>query len=287
MTSGRLPERELLSDFVRMYPFQPATAYWRWFETDVILRSAPPTGFGLDLGCGDGQLTQLMADRVGGWRLVGLEPDPREIELARRQSVYQRLHAAPGDVIPEPDATFDFVFSNSVLEHIPDVRPVLREVRRVLKPGGQLIATVPGRDFHDCLAGPPWWWRLLFGASRDDYLAELDRRLAHFYYWGDEQWRNALRATGFTRVACTPYMQRDLVQRWERLTNCTSGILYKLTGARRRPIDIQRQMHLRGAGRKMPRVLLPALLALLGRGNRMDAGKPPRYGCLLLRASRD
>lgn len=279
-----MPDRTLLADFLRIYPHQPATAYWRWFETDVILRCPLPVGRGLDLGCGDGQLTQLIANRLGTWRLVGVEPDPAEIALAESKPVYERLYCTGGDAVPEPEGSFDFVFSNSVLEHIPDVRPVLREARRVLRAGGQLVATVPSGDFHACLAGPPWWWRLVWGASRADYLAEFDRRIAHFYYWSDTEWTAALRAAGFARVELRPYFERRLVQRWEWITNHTSGILYKLGGGRARPIEIQRKLGLRRPSPRGAGLLRPLLTTYLGNGNHMDPGCPPLYGCRLIQA---
>ena len=282
---SKAPPLDLLRSFLRLYPFQPATALWRWFEVDALLRAPMPRGLGLDLGCGDGKLTQFVADRVGTWRLVGLDPDPAEIEMATLCPVYERLHCSRGDHIPEPAETFDFVFSNSVLEHIPDVRPVLREARRVIRPGGQLVLTVPSIDFRDCLAGPSLAWRALFGADRAAYLAEFDRRAAVLYYWEDATWSAELRAAGFQRIEVVPFLERSVVQRFEKLANATSGVLYKLFGGQDQPIEIQRKLGMRRSGQQMLRFAAAPMARVLAAALRVDPGAPPLYGCRLVRAT--
>ena len=61
---SKAPPLDLLRSFLCLYPFQPATALWRWFEVEVLLRVPMPRGLVLDLGCGDGKLTQIVADRA-------------------------------------------------------------------------------------------------------------------------------------------------------------------------------------------------------------------------------
>jgi SAM-dependent methyltransferase len=171
-------DRDLLTEFVARYPAQPATAFWRGIEIDILAKADIPDGLGLDLGCGDGILTDILFKRIGRKpRLVGIDPDLLETDAARKYDFYERIHTVAGDAIPEADATFDYVISNSVLEHIPGLEPVIREVGRVLKPGGRFYYTVPCPGFHDNLGGS-----ILPGASRDRYLAQLDKRLAHFNY---------------------------------------------------------------------------------------------------------
>ena len=278
------PTLELLRDFVQMYPYQPATTFWRWFETDFILRSEMPKGFGLDLGCGDGRLTKLIAGRIQDWKLVGLEPDPDEIKQAEQYNLYERLHCVGGDSIPEEDGTFDFVFSNSVLEHIPDVVPVLHEARRVLKPEGQFVFTVPSINLKDCMYGPPLSWKILFGANRDSYLEEFDRRIAHEYYWTDQEWEDNLVSAGFSNMEIIPFLEQSLIRRWEWLANSTSGWLYKFHGGKMRPIEIQRKHGMRKEERRTPSFLIEPITRFLSFNVIIDAGEPPLYGCRLIRA---
>src|ERR1035437_2226804 len=87
----------------------------------------------LDLGCGDGLFASILfADSID----TGIDPDERELQKAGKTGAYKELIHCPGSEIPKPNASYQTVFSNSVLEHIPDLLPVLAEVHRILVPGG-------------------------------------------------------------------------------------------------------------------------------------------------------
>ncbi len=279
-------DRSLLARFLRDYPFQPATAFWRAIEIDEVIRHSIPQGLGLDLGCGDGQLTGIVLERAGPGdrRLVGLDPDPAEIASAAKIGIYQQLLAVSGDHVPMTDASVDWVFSNSVLEHIDAIQPVLAEVARVVKPGGTFLFTVPADTFHRCLRGP-----LLPFASRSAYLKDLDRRLAHQRYWGEAEWREQLRAEGFEVVRTVRYMPAPAVRRWESISRLTAGVLYLLFRGRKAPIEIQRTLGLRGNRLRIPRTLSLLLAWLLSAGieaERDPAGPGEEFGCLLVEARR-
>ena len=170
-------DRSLLRDTLSTYPAQPATAVWRAVEIGVLLDIGIPEGRGLDLGCGDGKLTALILQRAGARVLVGVDLDPLEARAAGRSGIYAAVHTAPAHRVPEADGSFDFVISNSVLEHLLALEPVLHEVARLLRPGGRFLFTVPGPGFHANLRGSllPW-------VARARYLQDLDRRLAHLHY---------------------------------------------------------------------------------------------------------
>jgi SAM-dependent methyltransferase len=231
---------ELLKTFVSAYTAQPATAYWRAIEVGAIARYGLPQGLGLDLGCGDGILTGILLEAVGPRRLVGIDLDPQEIEAARKFPFYERLHAAPATAIPEADGTFDFVLSNSVLEHIPDLESTIAEVSRVLRPGGKYVFTVPAPALHDNLSGP-----VMPNVSRATYIENLDRRIAHIHYLSVTQWRQMSEAHGLTLDDCLGFIDAQQTRRWENLSRVTGGALYWLFGERKSPIEIQRTLGLR------------------------------------------
>jgi len=228
---------DLLVRFIETYPAQPATAFWRAIEIDALARAHLPEGLGLDLGCGDGKLTDILLSLTGPRRMVGIDPDPEETKAAARYGFYERLHTVPGDAIPEPDASFDFVISNSVLEHIPGLEPVIAEAGRLLKPGGRFCFTVPAPPFHDNLAGS------LFGLTRrETYLARLDKRIAHFNYLSSQDWTELCGRHGLVVESCRGYFDRPQTRRWETLSRMTGGLLYSLSGGAWRPIEIQRAL---------------------------------------------
>jgi len=243
---------ELLRSFLTEYPFQPATAFWRAIEVGEVLHGiAPLAGRVLDVGCGDGRLTRIVDRAWTGQRTwVGVDPDALEVEAARRRGFYEQLFATSAESLPLGGSTFDGAFSNSVLEHIPNVEPVLAEVSRLLRVGGRFVFTVPSPGLHEALAGP---W--LPTVSRELYLDMIDKRLAHYYYFDEQQWTTVLRRVGLTPTMARPYLQVAQVRTWENLSRLTGGLLHALTGHKVHPLTIQRKLKMRSGSEKMPGAL--------------------------------
>jgi SAM-dependent methyltransferase len=256
-------------------PYQPATNFWKAVEIEEVIKYGLPNGRGLDLGCGDGHLIAIVLGHVGSRELVGLDIDPRETALAHARNIYREVVTVPADHLPFSDSQFDFVFSNSVLEHIPNIEGVLIEVARVLKPGGRFLFTVPGADFHRCLRGPR-----IFG-SRERYLRETDARCFHLRYWDASHWSEYLRKAGLIQVHEHEYLSMSQMRRWESIARNTSGILYNMFGKKKQPIEIQRLLHVRNLRMRLPRYLSSLIAGALDLESRPEE---QFHGCLLIEA---
>ena len=284
-------DNNLLSRFLELYPGQPATAYWRSIEVLALLENWTPEGRGLDLGCGDGKLTQLIVENTGPLRMVGVDIDPLETGAAAATGIYESVHTTAGESIPCTDASFDYVLSNSVLEHIPNLESVIAETSRVLRPGGVFVFSVPTIGFRANLFGSllPW-------TSRDAYLKTVDHRIAHYHYLSRREWAELLARWSMKIEFCYGYLDKFECQRWESMSRATGGLLYTLAGGRRRPIELQRALGLRSLQLKaaFPRAVtkLLARLMTLGRSGRPRYWRTPEglmdseAGCLLIRARR-
>jgi ubiquinone/menaquinone biosynthesis C-methylase UbiE len=268
--------RTLLTELLMHAPYQPATNYWRAIEIGEVLSHGFPEGKGLDLGCGDGHLMAIILRHVGTRDLVGLDLDPEETAMAARRQIYRDVITAPGDRLPFPDNHFDYVFSNSVLEHISAIDHTLGEVARVLRPSGRFLFTVPGPHFHDCLRVPK-------AVEPGEYYNEVDQRCAHLRYWGVPDWNAHLRPRGMRVAAQREYLTQAQVQRWDAIAAKTSGILYRFVKRKKQPIQIQRQLGFRSTYLRLPKNMASGLAAFLDKD---DQSETTLNGCLLLEATK-
>lgn len=94
----------------------------------------------LDLGCGDGQLTQRIA--ATGASVTAIDASPQMVAAARARGVAAEKCAA--ESLPHPDGAFDAVFSNAVLHWVRGQNAMMTQVRRVLRPGGHFVAEMGG-----------------------------------------------------------------------------------------------------------------------------------------------
>ena len=94
----------------------------------------------LDLGCGDGQLTQRLA--ATGADVTGVDASAEMAAAACARGI-RAVHAS-AEALPFADACFDAVFSNAALHWVRDHDAMLAEVRRVLRPGGRFVAEFGG-----------------------------------------------------------------------------------------------------------------------------------------------
>ncbi len=102
----------------------------------------------LDIACGTGVVTRLASQRVGtDGTVAGLDVDPGMLAVASSTTppgMAIEWHKASAETMPLPDASFDVVLCQMGLQFVPDKPTALREMYRVLVPGGRLILNVPG-----------------------------------------------------------------------------------------------------------------------------------------------
>jgi ubiquinone/menaquinone biosynthesis C-methylase UbiE len=115
----------------------------------------PNGGYLLDVGCGAGDFLEMLQNR-SGWQVTGLEPNSAAAQYARN---LRHLEVITG-FLPQlaiPSHTYDIVTLWHVIEHVPDPKEVLNEIRRLLKPDGALIVALPVADSLEAKwFGPSW-----------------------------------------------------------------------------------------------------------------------------------
>lgn len=140
----------------------------------------------LDLGSGDASFAMQTFSRPLD---AGIDPWLAPTREARHQGAHRLLALSQGARLPFATCSFQTVVSNSVLEHIPDLDPVIAEAYRVLRPGGYLLFCSPSDHFTDWLLGAK-----LFGNAYRRWFNRISR---HQHCDSPATWRQRLEGAGF------------------------------------------------------------------------------------------
>jgi 2-polyprenyl-3-methyl-5-hydroxy-6-metoxy-1,4-benzoquinol methylase len=160
---------------------------------DELLEAASP-GTVLDVGCGEGVLTQRWAEQLQPGSVVGLDlPDPKlASEWRTRARANLRFIAGRGDELPFGEHEFDLVAAIETLEHVPDPQRTLAEMARVAR--RHLLVSVPREPL----------WRAL-NVARGAYLRELGNTPGHVNHWSRRGFLALLAQHGEPVLARSPF----------------------------------------------------------------------------------
>ena len=164
---------------------------WAWRRRRaLLLGEARPGERVLDLGCGAGRFTAALRD--AGAEAIGVDVADGALDRARRNvpgADFRRAEAS----LPLGHGEVDLVWCSEVLEHVPDTIGCLTEIRRVLRPQGRLLLTVPD---HGRLK------RTVIALMHFD--AHYDPQGEHLRFYSRRSLTRALRATGFADIGLRP-----------------------------------------------------------------------------------
>lgn len=155
----------------------------RWYEAPLLERLGGRVEGkdALEIGCGRGVGTEIILERFGARRVQAFDIDPDMVERARGRLARfpsERVEVGVGDAtaIEAKDASFDAVFDFGIVHHIPDWQRAIREVRRVLRPGGLFFFEEVSRG-----ALERWTYRTFLDHpkenrfSREEFVSELEQ----------------------------------------------------------------------------------------------------------------
>ncbi len=153
----------------------------------------------LDIGSGDGHFASIAYDQpitVG----IDLRSDELHEAAARGHEVYHSVARADATALPFGDGTFETVISNCVIEHIPDNATVLKEIARVLRPGGTFATTLPSEHFGEFLLGSTLLRQIGLPRQAHAYGRFFNQISHHHHIEPPCVWRDRLGAVGLEVV---------------------------------------------------------------------------------------
>jgi len=192
---------QAFDELEKLYPRVLPLTMWRAWELAAYRRFQLPEPV-LDLGCGNGQFFKQVWPRIE--KVVGIDISADAIQRARQSGTYQRVHLSPAHQIPEANSTFKAVFSNCAMEHMDQIDSVVKDVRRVLRPGGFFLFSVVTDHFLKW-APLPKFLAALGVAERGE---ALEKEYIHYHNlvnpFSVEKWINLLSESGFHIKAHIP-----------------------------------------------------------------------------------
>ena len=159
---------------------------------DELFVKAAPASL-LDVGCGEGVLTEKWAKRIDG-RVVGIDLDDPQLHAhwAERQAPNLEYRVLKAENMPFGDDEFDVATAIEVLEHVPDPEHTVAEMARVA--GGHLLVSVPREPL----------WRGL-NMARGAYIKDLGNTPGHLNHWSKRSFVQLLSKHGTVVEARSPF----------------------------------------------------------------------------------
>jgi len=192
-----------VAGFAEIYERVLVPSIFGHWAQEIIERARPvgPADRILDLGCGTGIVARLLRERLGGGaRITGIDASPEMVAMARTLAPEIDWREGNAMKLPFADASFELVVCQQMLQFVPDWAAALSEVRRVLVPGGRLVAAT---------------WRSRRELPLFDVLGQIaERHLGtsnekRFLLGDDAELRTLLAETGFANVRIDVVMRVD------------------------------------------------------------------------------
>jgi 2-polyprenyl-3-methyl-5-hydroxy-6-metoxy-1,4-benzoquinol methylase len=160
---------------------------------DELFTRAAPASI-LDVGCGEGVLTERWAQRLATGRVVGIDLDDPKLhaEWSRRRRSNLEFMTMPAENLPFAENEFELAAAIEVLEHVPDPAHTVSEMARVAS--RHLLVSVPREPL----------WRAL-NVARGAYLRELGNTPGHLNHWSKRSFVELLGRHGEVREARSPF----------------------------------------------------------------------------------
>lgn len=183
----------------------------RWKERLIALAGVQPDWRAIDLACGTGDIALEVARR--GSNVIGLDITPRMVEIARRKTSAGRVNWLVGDMtaVPMISECCDLVTTGYGLRNVPDLTQALREIHRILKPGGLACSLDFDRPEAAWLRGVYLTFLTLFGGPLGWVLHRRPETYRYIpasirRYPGARGVAQLMRDVGFTEVRHVPVL---------------------------------------------------------------------------------
>lgn len=159
----------------------------------------------MDLGSGDGFISSILFKDKFTYGVDNNEANDSEVAIQKKR--YGKVLIESAEEMSIRKNSLNFVFSNSVIEHIPNNKAVLSEVSRILKKDGLFVFTCPSKFFTSYLQE----------SKGPFYTRTRNKMLNHYHLLGVKGWEKRLKAVGLKVVNHYYYMDKRTLLLWDKI----------------------------------------------------------------------
>lgn len=183
-------------------------------EAYLFQKLIPLSGPVLDIGCGDGFFADIVVKSQKKIQKFdfGLDVAGSRNSTAESNSIYKHVVTYDGTHIPFKTNYFPSIVSNSTLEHVSDIKLVLKEIVRVLKPGGYLYTTVIAKPWAEHYFG-----NKIIGKYYEKWMTEKEVHVNLYTY---NEWNQAFRHAGLKIIDCIGHAN-PIISTWTDVLHYT------------------------------------------------------------------
>jgi ubiquinone/menaquinone biosynthesis C-methylase UbiE len=196
----------------------PAAKLFRALELQTIYQQTKNMKFkqpSMDLGGGDGYLTSLLFDDTFTYNVDNGEA--KDVHVSIQKKRYKKVLIESAEKTSIKSNSLNFIFSNSVIEHIPDNEAVLREVARTLKKGGVFIFTSPSDKFKEYLWIPDILKKIGLEFLIEPYKNKRNQMLNHYHTYSHKTWTKKLKKHGLVVKKYAYYIEKENGKLWDKI----------------------------------------------------------------------
>jgi|GEM_PF-1587466 len=196
----------------------PSSALYRAIELRQIYEGCKNIEFetpSLDIGSGDGKIAEILFDNKFTYGIDNGEANDYQIAIDKNR--YGKVLLESAEKMSLPDKSVNFAFSNSVLEHIPDIEAVFRETSRVLVDGGYFVFTTPTKYFKKYISLSKTLDVVGLNIINRLYSEYRNKALNHYHLHDREFYTNMLPQYGLKVVDHSYAVSKETLRAWDRM----------------------------------------------------------------------
>ena len=196
----------------------PASKLFRAIELKTVYEECKKMDFmepSVDIGCGDGYMSSILFDKKFTYGVDNGEA--KDVQIAIKKKLYKKVLIEGAEKMSLKNSSVNFVFSNSVIEHIPDNGAVLSETSRILKKNGVFVFTSPSYLFSQYLYISNILNRIGLAFIGNWYAYKRNKMLNHYHTYSHLEWTRRLARYGLKVIKYKYYISKNCLIFWDKL----------------------------------------------------------------------